>query len=190
MQELIHVNKTFNKDVYSEKSVNKREFDNCTFIDCDFSNSNFSNNRFNECEFVNCNLSMIQLGKTVMYTVHFRDCKLLGINFHECDDFLFGVNFENSILDYSSFIRKKMPKTKFLNSSLREVAFIETILTGSQFENVNLAGAVFNRTDLRGVDFKTAINYDIDPEFNNIQKAKFSLPEAIRLLSKYDLKIE
>jgi fluoroquinolone resistance protein len=35
------------------------------------------------------------------------------------------------MLDYSSFMAKKMPKTHFVKSSLKEVTFTEAVLTGS-----------------------------------------------------------
>jgi len=48
---------------------------------------------------------------------------------------------------------------------------------------------VFENTILEKVDFSTSFNYSIDPEMNKIKKAKFSLPEVIGLLNKYDIEI-
>jgi fluoroquinolone resistance protein len=39
-------------------------------------------------------------------------------------------------------------------------------------------------------DFRTAINYSIDPENNRIKKAKFNFSEIFGLLDKYDIEIE
>lgn len=50
--------------------------------------------------------------------------------------------------------------------------------------------SVFSRTILKEADFLTASNYIIDPELNNIRKAKFSLSSVAGLLNKYDIKIE
>src|SRR4051812_18637817 len=129
MESLIHTHKTFEKVSYIDKKVNNREFEDCIFKNCDFSNSDFSNNTFMDCEFIDCNLSMTQLGGTSLKTVHFKECKLLGIQFNTCADFMFDVNFQDCVLDYSSFANKKMPKTKFNSSSLKEVSFIGTNLT-------------------------------------------------------------
>jgi len=114
----------------------------------------------------------------------------MGIQFHLCTDFLFSVSFQDSVLDYSSFSNKKMPKTKFNTCSMKEVSFIGTNLTNSTFENCNLDNAIFNDTQLAGVDFRTAYNYKIDPEFNPMRKAKFSTQGIVGLLDKYDIKIE
>jgi len=73
---------------------------------------------------------------------------------------------------------------------MKEVFFIGTNLSNSVFENSNLAGAIFNDTQLTAVDFTTAYNYKIDPEFNPMKKAKFSTQGIVGLLDKYDIKIE
>ena len=190
MENLLYTNKTFEKVSYVDKKVNNREFEDCIFRNCDFSNSDFSNNTFMDCEFIDCNLSMTQLTGTSLKTVHFKECKLLGIQFNMCTDFLFSVSFQDCVLDYSSFANKKMPKTIFNSCSMKEVSFIGTNLTNSAFENCNLDNAIFNDTHMAGADFKTAYNYKIDPEFNPMRKAKFSTQGIVGLLDKYDIKIE
>jgi uncharacterized protein YjbI with pentapeptide repeats len=132
---------------------------------------------------------MTSLAGTSLKNITFKNCKLLGIAFNECDDFLFQVYFEECSLDYAAFSNKKMPKTKFINSSLRDTAFIGVNLTSSVFDNCNLEGAIFNETQLAGVDFRTAYNYKIDPEFNPMRKAQFSTQGIEGLLDKYDIKI-
>ncbi len=190
MENLIHVHKTFEKISYTDKKINNREFEECIFKNCDFSNSDFSYNTFMDCEFFDCNLSMMQLNGTSLKSVSFHNCKVMGIQFDTCPDFLFGVNFQDCVLDYSSFSNKKMPKTQFNSCSLKEVSFIGTNLTNSNFENSTLAGAIFNDTQLAGVNFTTARDYKIDPENNPMKKAKFSSQGIVGLLDKYDIKID
>jgi uncharacterized protein YjbI with pentapeptide repeats len=132
---------------------------------------------------------MTDLTGTSLKTVSFKNCKLLGILFHTCTDFLFAVTFQDCVLDYSSFTNKKMPKTKFISSSLKEVSFVGTNLTSAVFENCNLDNTVYNDTQLAGADFTSAFNFKIDPEFNPMKKAKFSTQGIVGLLDKYDLKI-
>lgn len=189
MENLIHIHKTFEKVIYFDKTINNREFDGCIFKNCDFSNSDFSHNTFIDCEFIDCNLAMTKLQNTSLKNVTFKTCKLLGIQFNECADFLFTVDFDDCVLDYSSFANKKMPKTRFANSSLKEVSFIACNLSNSVFENCNLDNAIFNETQLKEVNFLTAYNYKIDPEFNPMKKARFSNEGISGLLDKYDIKI-
>jgi uncharacterized protein YjbI with pentapeptide repeats len=190
MENPIHINTTFEKVNAIAKKINHREFEGCIFKNCDFSNSDFSYNTYIDCEFIDCNLSMLQLTNSSLKTVLFKNCKVLGIQFQSCDDFLFNVRFEDCVLDYSSFANKKMTKTNFTNCSLKEVTFIGTNLSFSVFENCNLDGAIFNETQLAAVNFTTAYNYKIDPEFNPMKKAKFTTQGIIGLLDKYDIKIE
>jgi uncharacterized protein YjbI with pentapeptide repeats len=190
MENLIHIQKTFEKVVYANKKINHREFEDCIFKNCDFSNSDFSNNTFMDCEFIDCNLSMMDVSGTSLKTVGFKNCKLLGISFNACADFMFNVYFQECLLDYTTFSNKKMPKTKFNSCSMKETTFIGTTLTNSVFENCNLDNAIFNDCQLAGADFTTAYNYKIDPEFNPMKKAKFSIQGIPGLLDKYDIKIQ
>lgn len=190
MEALIHEDKSFSNIKYSEKEKKKREFVNCSFMNCDFSNGVFPSNKFIDCVFTNCNMAMASLNNCQLNNVTFKDCKLLGVNFSECIDFLFFVKFDGCILDYCSFVRKKLLKTSFINSSMKSVDFSGCDLTKSIFLNTDLMNAVFDKTILKEVDFFTAFNYSIDPEMNTIKKAKFSLHGVTGLLNKYDIKIE
>jgi fluoroquinolone resistance protein len=177
MQQLTHENKTFEKVIYTGQVIRGREFHNCTF------------KQFIDCVFEGCNLSLMKLGNTALQSIIFKDCKILGVNFHECSDFLFTVEFESCLLDYASFANKKMLKTRFNKSSLKETSFAQANLAGSVFAQCDLAGVVFNRTDLTSVNFATAQNYTIDPEINTMKKAIFSAEGLAGLLVKHQLKI-
>lgn len=189
MDEFLHIDKTFEKSVLIDGQINDREFDGCTFRNCDFSGSTFSGCTFVDCEFLDCNLSMAKFPKTGLKTAVFRNCKLLGIRFDACDDFLFNVSFFDSTLDYSWFIGKKMPKTLFSNASLKGVNFSNADLSSSDFAGSDLADAVFDETKLDGADCSSARNYRIDPQFNSLKKAKFSLDGLHGLLDKYQIDI-
>ncbi len=73
---------------------------------------------------------------------------------------------------------------------MKQVVFTNANLSNSVFDNTDLADAVFNGTDLKEADFRAANNYIIDPELNNIKKAKFSLHGVVGLLAKYSIRIE
>ena len=87
MNELLYINTTFEKVNLLDAKITNREFDGCTFKNCDFSNANFTETTFIDCEFIDCNLSMSKLKNASLKTVTFKNCKLLGIAFHECTDF-------------------------------------------------------------------------------------------------------
>jgi len=189
MEATEYIDHRFEKAVYAGEIISGKEFESCTFKNCDFSNSQFLKNKFLDCTFENCNLSMMKLAGSTLSNAGFSDCKLLGIIFSECQDFLFSVGFKNCILDYSSFFGKKLPKTKFIHSSLKEVNFTQANLSGAVFDLSDLSGTIFNDTDLREANFVTAFNYSFDPEFNLLRKASFSADGIGGLLTKYEIKI-
>lgn len=190
MKEKVNDNENFTTISYSGQKVSNTEFDSCTFQNCDFSNAELLNNDFVNCTFENCNFALTKLTGSGMKDVQFIGCKLVGINFDSCSDFLFSVKFQECILDYSSFADKKMKKTVFSGCSLKEVDFSTADLIGTVFQNCDLYHAVFQRTNLEKADFRTATNYSFDPEANKIRKAKFSYSGIAGLLAKYNIDIE
>jgi uncharacterized protein YjbI with pentapeptide repeats len=121
--------------------------------------------------------------------VKFLDCKLTGLHFDHCDAFLFAVDFDNCLLQLSSFYRLKMRKTNFLRTDLREADFTEADLTGALFEETDLQNAVFDQTILEKANFTKAFNYSINPDNNRIKNALFSYPGVLGLLNKYQITI-
>jgi fluoroquinolone resistance protein len=190
MDTLTHLNKTFEKISYAGREVKNREFEACRFLQCDLSDSNFSHSTFTDCRFVGCNLANVKLGGATLNTMSFNECKLIGVNFSECSDFLFSVRFEDCLLDYASFAKKNMSKTTFSRSSLKGTTFSQANLSHALFEQTDLAGAVFEQTNLTGANFTTAYNFSIDPELNRLKKARFSQFGLAGLLSKYGIMIE
>jgi len=190
MASFFYEGKTFDKSDFTVNLPDKGEYDNCRFLNCDYSDADLSGFIFTECEFIACNLSLIKLGKTAFKDVRFKDCKMLGLHFEDCSDFLFQVGFENCQLNLSSFFKRKLKQTSFKNTGLQEVDFTEADLTAAIFDQCDLSNATFDRTNLEKADFRSAFNYSIDPENNRIKKAKFSVAGLPGLLFKYGIDIE
>lgn len=187
---MITEDKTFERIDYTKSGLPKGDYENCTFINCNFYSSDLSKITFNECAFDGCDFSLAKLNSTILNDVKFINCKLLGLHFDECNDFVLSIYFENSQLKLSTFFKMKLKKTRFKGCNLQEVDFTETNLVGSSFENCDLQRATFHNTNLEKVDFRTSFNYSFDPENNRIKKAKFSRSEVVGLLGKYDIEIE
>ena len=73
---------------------------------------------------------------------------------------------------------------------MQETDFAECDLTEAVFNNCDLMNAIFDSTILIKADLRTAFNFSINPEQNNIKKAKFSINGLPGLLGKYDIEIE
>ena len=180
----------FTEETYkNSSSIEKGTYEDCTFIDCKLASHDLRDYVFINCEFKGCDLSNTNILRAAFREVDFYDCKLIGLKFDECNDFLFEVNFNSCQLDFASFYQRKMSKTNFINCQLKEVDFSEANLTESNFDESDLSGAIFEATNLQKADFSTALNYQIDPESNQMKAAKFSSQGLLGLLAKYQLKI-
>lgn len=180
----------FDKLDYTQEPLVKGEYENCTFTNCNFEETNLNDIKFISCDFHDCNWSLAQLNGTVLREVKFKDCKMLGLEFENCNDFGLSFSFENCQLNHSTFFQMNIKKTIFRNCQLREIDFSESNLTYVVFDNCDLAQAIFINTVLDKADFRTAYNYSIDPESNRLKKAKFSILGISGLLDKYDIVIE
>lgn len=178
------------KQDYTNTPLPKAEYDNCNFTDCNFESASLTGIVFTDCSFQDCNISNANVKGTAFKEIIFTDCKLTGLSFSIADPFLFSVGFERCILQLASFYKLKMKGTKFISCNLNDADFAETDLTNAVFNDCSLAKAVFDNTILEKADFRTAINYSINPETNRIKKAKFSMPSVSGLLDKYNIIIE
>jgi len=183
-------NKDFEKHKFTVSELKNIEFDSCRFISCDFSELSLYNTEFVECVFDACNLSSIIIDEVSFKDVEFINSKLIGIDFSVCNNFMLSFSFDNCTLDYSLFYKLKIKNTKYLDCSIREVDFSECDLQSSSFSNCNLDRSVFNQTNLEKVDFRTAVNFIINPESNMMKKSKFSILGANTLLDSFKIIIE
>jgi len=173
---------------YNDKNLDSIYFDNCIFIKCNFSKASFHDCKFTECTFINCDLSLCKLISSTFNDVTFDNCKLIGVSWSNCQE-PFDVRFDSSNLSQNSFHLLDLRKMKFINSLIRDTGFEECNLEGAHFDKCNLEQTVFISNNLQKANFETSKNYLIDPKYNDIKKAQFSLPEALSFLSLLPIKI-
>ena len=135
-------------------------------------------------------LAMQKLTETGFQNISFDNCKLIGLRFDSCNSFLFTVNFQSCRLDFSSFYKVDLKRSNFQDCSLVEVDFANANLNKLVLKKCNLTNAIFEQTNLVETDFRTAINFNIEPTKNQLIKAKFSINSLPGLLRKYNLTIE
>lgn len=174
----------------ASEQIKKGDYENCRFQHCTLPNSDLSGSSFTDCEFLHCDVSSSTLFDTAFKSVSFQESKLVGLRFEHCSQFLFSIHFQDCNLNLSSFYQMKPKAISFRNCKLTEVDFTEAQIPETIFDNCNLQSAIFERTDLKKADFRTSYNFLIDPENNNIQKAKFSSQGLPGLLYTYNLKID
>lgn len=174
---------------FSDIQFKRGEYEACTFNNCDFTEVNMMDSLFIDCEFNTCNLTMTNLSNVTFRDVKFVGCKMLGLRFYDCNEFGVMFSFDGCTLTHASFYKLQLKKLHFKNSSLEEVDLTDCDLTETVFDNCDFKGARFEHTTLVKADLTTSYNYSIDPELNNIKKAKFSLAGISGLLDKYDIDI-
>lgn len=166
------------------------EYEDCIFSGCNFLDADLSDFIFVDCNFSQCDLSNAKLSGCAFRDVQFKDCKMMGLHFDECNTFSLSFGFDTCMLDYSSFFKLKIKKTVFKNCRLTEVDFTETNLSESSFDNSELSGAIFMHSNLEKADFRTAINFSINPQQNSIRQARFLSTGLAGLLHHYQIVID
>lgn len=190
------------KEYYSEDFValdlSHREiasivFDDCTFDACNLSETQFNECKFTNCRFVKCNLSVAKMGASQFSEVIFDGCKVIGIDWTRAS--WLGIvlhapiKFYRCLMNDSSFFGLKMKGLVIKACQAQSVDFREGHFSGADFTETDFSNSLFMQTDLSNVDFTEAINYGIDIRFNQVEKAKFSRYEALRLLDLLDIEL-
>ncbi|MDP4637568.1 MAG: pentapeptide repeat-containing protein [Crocinitomicaceae bacterium] len=171
------------------ENLTTAEYENCVFQSCQLNGADLSNFTFVDCEFISSDLSSIRSKKTSFRDAYFRDCKLMGIHFEDCNPYGLRCTFESCTLDYSFFYQCPLKGTKFSNCRLTEVDFTEAGLEGVSFEGCQLTGSVFQMSNLEKANFTGAQGFIIDPSNNRMKGAKFSQEGLAGLLIPFGIEI-
>ncbi|MBE63652.1 MAG: hypothetical protein CMB89_14935 [Flammeovirgaceae bacterium] len=166
------------------------EYSDCQFSKCSFENCNLSGITFADCEFTECDMSNAILGDTSFKTVLFRGCKMFGLQFNNCREFLLEMNFIQCTLNYSTLHGLNLTKTLFKHCDCLEVDFDGANLSRAVFEETNLKGAIFNNTNLTQANLTTANNFSINPANNILKKASFSRFNISGLVNHLDINLK
>lgn len=180
-------NETFEKVDFKEMELDD-EYNDCVFIACDFSGKAIQNTDFDQCEFRTCNFALARF-RAALRDSTFADCKMTGADFTEIDRFSNGLVFENSHLDYASFVGARLRKTVFRGCKMDEGYFDNADLAESVFDRCDLKRASFVGTNLEKADFSTSFNFSINPAMCKLKKAVFSRHGLEGLLAHLDIDI-
>ncbi|GAA0124918.1 pentapeptide repeat-containing protein [Clostridium sp. CTA-19] len=177
-------------NIKESKFLIEKNFEQCEFLNCDFLQGDFSCSTFEDCIFKECNLALINVDDTKFRNVTFEGCKIVGINFTKCDNFILDVKFFESLINSCNFSRLSLKKTSFKGSIIKECDFIEVNLQECDFTYTTLTKSVFLDCNLSKADFSYAKEYDINPQANKLKKAIFTVPDAAMLLKYFDIVIK
>ncbi len=88
----------------------------------------------------------------------------------------------------ASFFGLELNNININNFLAHAVDFSEGKFIDANMEGTDFANRIFRNTNLENANFLSKKNYTISPSVNNLQNAKFDLPEAMTLL--YSMEIE
>ncbi|MGB0930245.1 MAG: pentapeptide repeat-containing protein [Chitinophagales bacterium] len=88
---------------------------------------------FAECVFEHCDFSMTNLANTTLREVEFKDCKLLGTRFEDCNAFLLKMGFRDCQMNLSSFNQLQLKQTVFGLLSIFLLTLITIEFVGQNF---------------------------------------------------------
>lgn len=182
-------NETFKDLVCEQDSLARISFSRCRFVNARFDRVDFTATEFSDSTFDHCELNLPNLTNADLKTARFKDSKLVGADFRKCDGRFLALAFENSLIDTCNFSGLKLKATPFLRCVIRETRFVGTMLAEAAFDGSDLEGTLFHECQLQGASFVQARNYAIDPLTNKLKDARFSLPEAVSLLTGLGIKL-
>lgn len=171
----------FTPESGAELATEDAEFEDCTFSKLSSSGARFTRCRFFDCTFQDCDFSLTRWVDCALVRCKFVRARLSGVNWSELEK-LERVSFSGSQLNDTTFISVKLEACDFSGCIARRASFRDLSLKGMSFRDADLEGTEFVNADLRQADFRGATGYAISPRENRLEKARFSLPEATRLL--------
>lgn len=177
-----------------DSDIKSREYSECVFERCHFAEMALRDVVFSNCVFDGCAFRNVDASGLRMQNASFRACACIGIDWSEVRRtgrlFPLFKEIRGCTLRFNSFFKMKIPKMSVVDSSLFDCAFMECNLSGSVFRNVDFRDTTFQDCDLSKSDFRDARNYRINTTSNRVDKARFSLPEAVGLLDNLGVIIE
>lgn len=189
-----YTGKVFSGLAVKSFTVQRSVFDDCRFVDCDFSSARITDCRFRDCEFENSNLSSVNLNKSKAIGVTFRHTKAPGVNWTTLDwsSYRLGspISFESCDISFSVFSSLALRGLCLRDCKAHDVDFSECDLEGAEFCRTDFRDSRFSACRLDRCDFRGATNYFVDLSENSVEKAKFSSPEVLSLLSSFNIEIE
>jgi len=175
---------------FTEDKLADRSFEKCTFISCHFREIPLNRTVFCSCVFIECEIVLTKLNAITLNGVEFQSCKIMGVNFTDCNDFGFSPEFTKCIVNSSSFYGKSLRKRKFTGCRLIDCDFTNCDIREADYSDTTFEKVIFHNCNLEKADFRTSHGYAIDPFTNKIKKARFTLPEAQSFLSFIGVSIE
>lgn len=169
--------------------IDHATFEDCTFEGCTFTDVKLRHCRLTDCTFRACTIQNPSFSYANAMGTVLEKTTLMGVVFTDLiDERLRSMH----LLPFDRITECNLRHCVFYSMSLKAFQFTGCDLTGSSFDDCDLEKASFascelqntalSHCNLSGADFRSARNYFFSVESNQMQGAKFSLPDAVNLL--------
>lgn len=169
------------------------EFENCRFRHCRFPTMTFRSCAFVHCQFEACDLGLVKVPGSRFTEAQFTDCKLIGVDWCEASaltGLTTSMSFLRCVISYGFFVKLDLTGARIEECEAKEVDFSGATLRRASLVHSDLEGAKFVECDMREADLTGAHGYVIDPTRNKVKKARFSLPDAVGLLTVFGVVVK
>lgn len=191
---MLYENETFENLQYEGDLIEDMTFADCVFRKCRIYETELRHCSFKSCTFQDCVILNNRYRFTDAIDNRFSHCSLVGMAWNDVErenNVMMPFSaFEECTLKHNLFISFKMKKFDFSDCDLQGSTFQQCDLRESLFRRTGLKDVNFQQNNLMGADFRDATDYGISLENNKLKKAKFSFPDAIRLLSATGIIVE
>lgn len=193
MTDAYYENERFEKLSFFGENLNSCKFIDCDFIGCTFESCKLTECYFWECRFDGCSVTDMDFENCETKFLQLKNSVFVGVNWallQPTGTIGSAIDAISSCrLKYNTFAQMSLKRFDFSGCTLTGSTFAECDLSESRFQNSDLSDTEFYKCDLRKTDFRGADGYRIDVLSCALKAARFSYPQAMRLLDSLDIRI-
>lgn len=165
-----------------------KELYRCTFRRCKLQESKWRRARLEDCVVEDCDLTRFDPAQLSLVGVVFRRSKLLGVDWTDASSNP-DLAFEACNLEYATFRRVNLRKTRILDCDARSATFLDCDLVEADLSGTDLGGATFEASNLTKANLATARGAFLDPARNRVKDARVSIDTAVLLASSFGMRV-
>lgn len=182
---------TFKRVSCPREALVRKEFERCTFTRASFSETTFDHCVFRDCTFTDCTLRFAHVQGSRFTNIKFEKSDVTYVNWAEATWSTMGLinalSFTECNISHSTFFGLTLKKLVLQKCVAQNVDFADADLTQALCVETDFTESRFLNTNLTEANFTHAFGYAISPLSNTLKKARFSIPQALSLLTALEI---
>ena len=165
-------------------------FESCRFEGITFGEMDWRNARFENCTFLHCNLTGVRWTGARLHGVLFEECVLDKLRWNTLTTLFLSIELKHCQATFGDWSDMDLNRTGFQESNLTGCDFSGADARHVDWSGSKLTEVIFHGTDLREGDFRTALDWTIDPSENKVRDTRFSRHGLQGLVSRLGLNLD